>query len=339
MCSMNDSRKVITSNKFVNMSDYVFSEVITLSDFKRLDNKENLIIFDRNEENILYEITNLNISDNSIIFCTTFMVNHLFDILKKDNSLKNLILITHQGDDLINKKKFSRKPDSIKKWFTPNISYINNGLTSIPLGIANYSMKNLNETDISNSNNSYFDKKDYGLYVNFQKNTNNKERGEIYDKLQNKSWVKTDNPDLDLTDYKSNIKNSSFVISPWGNGVDTHRFWETLYLGSIPITKNHTTFSAASNLPVLFVNDYNEINESLLKNFLESNRKKLYNLHKLDISYWEEKINKHISSNNFKTTYFLMNSSNIKTYRVKQKINRYLKIFKYYLLKILKIFK
>ena len=159
MCSMNDSRKVITSNKFVNMADYVFSEVITLSDFRRLDNKENLIIYDRNDENILYEISNLNIRDNSIIFCTTFMVNHLFDTLKKDNSLKNLILITHQGDDLINKKKFSSKPDSIKKWFTPNINYINNRLTSIPLGIANYSMKNLNEADISNSNNSYFDKK------------------------------------------------------------------------------------------------------------------------------------------------------------------------------------
>ena len=76
MNSMNVSPKVITSNKFARMADYVFSEVITLSDFRRLDNKENLIIYDRNEENILYEISNLNISDNSIIFCTTFMVNH-----------------------------------------------------------------------------------------------------------------------------------------------------------------------------------------------------------------------------------------------------------------------
>ena len=44
-----------------------------------------------------------------------------------------------------------------------------------------------------------------------------------------------------------------------GNGIDTHRFWETLYLGSIPITKSYY-LSRVKHLSVLFVEDYKDIN-------------------------------------------------------------------------------
>ena len=47
--------------------------------------------------------------------------------------------------------------------------------------------------------------------------------------------------------------------APWGNGIDTHRFWEALYLGSCPITVKHKNYSDFKNLPN-FLNDYSELN-------------------------------------------------------------------------------
>ena len=34
------------------------------------------------------------------------------------------------------------------------------------------------------------------------------------------------------------MKKCEYVICPIGNGIDTHRFWETIYLGRIPVVLN-----------------------------------------------------------------------------------------------------
>ena len=70
---MSFSKSIITSKRFVEIADHVFSEVITTKDFYNLNNHENLTIFDKNEENILYQINELNIKSNSSIFCTSFL--------------------------------------------------------------------------------------------------------------------------------------------------------------------------------------------------------------------------------------------------------------------------
>ena len=126
-------------------------------------------------------------------------------------------MISHQGDDLIDKNIFKQIPNSISTWFSPNINYETENLISLPLGIANFNLKNLNENDFnSDYKKSYFLKKTK-LYINFQKTQiTKKEMG--YQQFQNNKWVLLDNPNLDLKDYKNNIQNSSFVISPWGNG-------------------------------------------------------------------------------------------------------------------------
>jgi hypothetical protein len=38
-------------------------------------------------------------------------------------------------------------------------------------------------------------------------------------------------------DYSRIANNFKFVLCPRGNGLDTHRFWETLYRGSVPIVR------------------------------------------------------------------------------------------------------
>ena len=59
-----------------------------------------------------------------------------------------------------------------------------------------------------------------------------------------------------------NIAKHKFILSPWGNGIDTHRFWESLYSGSIPITKDHYIYASFSSIPKLLVNEYSEITKN-----------------------------------------------------------------------------
>ena len=49
-----------------------------------------------------------------------------------------------------------------------------------------------------------------------------------------------------------------FVACPRGNGLDTHRFWETLYRGSIPIVKDSTwaRLIARLGIPLLMVPEW-----------------------------------------------------------------------------------
>ena len=86
------------------------------------------------------------------------------------------------------------------------------------------------------------------------------------------------------------IASHKFVISPRGNGVDCHRTWEALYLRTIPIVKKSIHMNEFSELPILFVNDWSELSYNVLKAFYERVENKFFNLDKMKISYWKERI-------------------------------------------------
>jgi hypothetical protein len=71
--------------------------------------------------------------------------------------------------------------------------------------------------------------------------------------------------------YYEYINQSNYVIAPYGGGVDTHRFFEIIYLKSIPIVKK--TNSAFDKLydifPCLVIDEWTDITEELLNSNLE----------------------------------------------------------------------
>ncbi len=66
------------------------------------------------------------------------------------------------------------------------------------------------------------------------------------------------------TEFWYAIGDAAFVISPPGNGLDTHRTWEALALGRIPIVQRTGIEPIFEGLPVLIVNSYEEITQDLL---------------------------------------------------------------------------
>ncbi len=336
--------QILTSYNFARNSNVVFGEILTHEEFNSLDVKKYEIV-NKTDTTIFYKLIELHLEENDIIFCNTDLIFNLFKNLRNVKTLKNIKLITNQTDTLISERIYKLKPECISEWYSVNVGYEGLGLTSIPLGLSNnYTPKNLVAKDFSSyskNEEKNLEKKNL-LYVNFVSNTNHKEREGLYELFKTKAWADIQDPDLELINYKKDLKLYNFTLAPWGNGIDTHRIWEAIYSGSIPITKNHTTFSNFSDLPILFVDSYEEINKELLESFLDSFDLKNFNLSKLEIDFWITKMNKKKINSNLTVALSedpLSRWLFLKQHSINSKNKSYLKKIKYFFKQVKKAFK
>lgn len=191
----------------------------------------------------------------------------------KENYLRNLknpcILIIHNSDVNLTPEKhnYLTKIPNLVKIYAQNCIIKNPKIQTIPIGIANSSYKhgNLKQLlDIINQKN----KKINNFYFNFSLNTNRKKREICYNTLIKKGIQPIENrPYKEYLKYLSTFK---YCICPEGNGADTHRFWECLYLGVIPITikTNKLAIIFSDKYPVKIINSWDEFNkDELLNNY------------------------------------------------------------------------
>ena len=135
-------------------------------------------------------------------------------------------------------------------------------------------------------------------YINFNVSTYPFERQTILDLFLDKEWSYSGSIENTLEGRKRflmDIKSSKFVFCPRGNGIDTHRLWEALYMGSYPIVKRENAHDLFDGLPILFIDDWSEINEDMLNEKFEEYNNIDWNLEKLKISYWKDFILKKIN--------------------------------------------
>ena len=120
-------------------------------------------------------------------------------------------------------------------------------------------------------------------------------RHTIYEVLQmnNFSYVNSS----PFEEYLTILSTYRFCMSPPGTGIDTHRAWECLMVGTIPILISSPLDILFDDLPVLFVHiedlsritvDY--LNQKYMEITHENNH---YNFEKLYTSYWKKKILSH----------------------------------------------
>jgi len=88
------------------------------------------------------------------------------------------------------------------------------------------------------------------------------------------------------------LSESVFVICPPGYGLDTVRFWESVLLGTIPIVQHFELDDLYADLPVVFVHDWNQINEEFLLKKYEEIKTKNYSNQKAYFDYWLDKIHR-----------------------------------------------
>lgn len=81
--------------------------------------------------------------------------------------------------------------------------------------------------------------------------------------------------------YYNFINKSYYTLAPHGLGVDTHRFFEAIYLKSIPVVKKtNTVFDKLYDIfPCLIVNDWDEVTKELLISNMEICTKRMNEFH------------------------------------------------------------
>ena len=193
------------------------------------------------------------------------------------------------GDSLLNKINSNSKIITWNNWAKtdPRVHSMLLGVTSTSwcqvIGNLDVIVEQFKNEKIYNNN---------LIYMNFliKSDRGKDERNLVYNKFINKDYVTIGKHERNHSGHRKFIEqiyNHKFVLAPWGNGIDTHRLWMTLYLGSIPIVKYHKVYEQFKHLPILFVNDWDEITQDYLnKSFHEIHSKK-YDFSVLTMSYWK----------------------------------------------------
>lgn len=208
------------------------------------------------------------------------------------------VLITHNGDKSMPGKYAKFLEDNkIYVWFSQNVMLKHRKLIPIPIGLENmhwnrdYPHKIREIFFSNNQKQSFFRKKTHLVYLNFSLHTNRVARTKPYNYFKTKKYVHKTEKKIDLLHYLQEVYDSSFVISPPGNGVDCHRTWEALYLGTIPVLLSTSLDPLFEELPVVIVKSWSQLNKKFLQKQLKVMANKKYNLQKLYFEYWINLIN------------------------------------------------
>lgn len=132
------------------------------------------------------------------------------------------------------------------------------------------------------------------IYANFTVRNYPKERlplQKLLSKLPNVSHANVDMTDRGRISYLASLRKSSLVPCPRGNGIDTHRLWETLYMGGTPvILKNRMMENLIAGLPVIVIEDWNILADQKKMEKLWEEARKNNKFEKLNLSFWLEKL-------------------------------------------------
>ena len=226
----------------------------TYKDFKynpNVSQYKNKFIYIGNDEKI---------DNKPLIFCYTHLLNNINELIKTLESLqKSFKLVFHNSDGIFNNEHlilFEKLP-LLQCVFTQNMNVKHEKVFSLPIGLANTQWNHGN----SKIHQEVYDmsiEKTKEIYFNFNTTTNKKKRNKCYNDILNKriQW----NENLPYKGYLIELKRHKYAICPEGNGIDTHRFWECLYMNTIPIClKNRVTEYCKQYFPIILLNDWKEL--------------------------------------------------------------------------------
>lgn len=200
------------------------------------------------------------------------------------------VLVSHNSDDMApgNCARFLDDP-KLLAWFAQNYDGTpHSKMRPIPIGLANACWGHGNVQTLQKVRAMHLAKK-YLAYMNIAVQTFPSERRVVFNHFIKNGFCRNESK-IPHEPFLKTIAASTFVVSPRGNGLDTHRLWEALYLGSIPIVKTSSIDGLYEGLPVLVVKDWTEVTEDFLKQAEKEIREKPAHLEKLSIDYWKQQI-------------------------------------------------
>ena len=238
-----------------------------------------------------------------------FVYTHILDqfiqyILPYLDSSLLYIIYLHNSDHSLNESHYNilNANKKIKKVFAQNINckFNSKKFELLPIGLANSmfghgDVLSLYETMSKN----YYKSKTRNLYININPKTFNY-RQDVLNQVQNGNFNITSTP-KPFNEYLDELSTHRFSLCVRGNGLDTHRLAESLYLGVIPVIinnkytnmDNHVVYLKALGVPFYEITSesldkYSDefFNEELYKKIIQKCGSSIYNLPQLKLSYY-----------------------------------------------------
>lgn len=206
-----------------------------------------------------------------------------------DSIVGDLAVVGHSDHSLTT--SITQRFPHVKHWYAINNETTDGLGTSLPLGITNKEYTELGDTKmmIDALKTSY--PLQNMVYLNICVDTFPSERllvKTLYSQLPYVTYVEQ----CSRVDFMGSLRSHSFCLAPRGNGLDTHRLWEALYMGCIPIVKAHPMFASLHDLPIYFVEEWTAevLTLDQLQKIRNTYHQKRWNMDKLYQSYWSNKI-------------------------------------------------
>jgi len=203
-----------------------------------------------------------------------------------NNSPNRFVLVSHNGDAEV---RPTGLPRNLIRWYAQNLNFKHDKISAIPIGLENPQWHPQKMPMFLNAKEA---QRENTAFCQFNPATKPDERIGLLNKVSS-GKIKADyfsclnGKDFDI--YLNNLKRYKYCFCPRGNGIDTHRLWEALYMGCIPVVKKHVSHEFDEcDLPILFVNEWEDFN---FQN-VEGN----FNSKLLTMKYWIEKIRRTIEN-------------------------------------------
>jgi len=209
------------------------------------------------------------------------------------------ILITSYSDGPVNRKMIRRLPSNVFKWFSNNIMTIDKRLEPLPLGFA---FKRVHQEICLRLRKEGRPPQKNLMYMSFLRDIPRcpNPREGLYEMFGGLPWVTSEGGALDnyipVEDFYKNIQRHPYILSPPGAGIDCHRHWESIALGSIPVVLRSQAVELLGDMPCLIVENWAEVTEDRLLRELGGLQERFAwpSMQKLDMRYWRERIQNEI---------------------------------------------
>ena len=222
------------------------------------------------------------------VFVPSHLLEDFLECYKPSIACETLIL----GNSDRNFLKFDfTLPSAITKCYVQNLDFHMDGFEILPIGLENRRLGKNGRTRFYVNATAWHEKQDSMLIGPFSMTHSERE---VFNSFQSQQgpWV-VEIESMDFKKFSRLSEKFKFVACPQGNGIDTHRFWETLYRGSIPVVlkSNWSAKINALGVPVIELTswDFDEVVKSL-----ELNRDSDFDPRKvapLWIDYWKDQFN------------------------------------------------
>lgn len=219
------------------------------------------ISFNRNDDRDEMKVRIQQIGEHHSIFVSGSLVDFVSGELKKHNlNVRKFVIgdddLTQDGKSLLALTRYTREI------FSVNLIHPSKNVNALPLGLESPSYRSAGRVkDFSTVPLTSSQKRPLSFLVAWNTETNLASRSMAREHFSNATGALVFNRRIAPQTFHRLLRLSLFTPCPAGNGLDTHRIWEAMYLGSIPLVLEAEYFPALDGWPVILVKTWEDMTQ------------------------------------------------------------------------------